>query len=646
MLMWNPSKLTTAGKALLAKAQAGQTSIQITKAQTGSGSYSSGENIESRTALKTPKQTFPIQNKVISDADNTVILKIAITNKSESETLSTGYDITEFGIFAQDPQKGEILYSIATASTSDYMPAYNGVLPSVINMSYYLEVSNAENVTINSAGALALQADLEALEARVTTIEKNKVELLGVRRKVDASSSAWERIGDAVGMVCKAAVGNGTVQNDMMSHYPFSEMRPCNLAEDRTVNAYLGDATFQWDGTNGDVMLEVPMTYTGRWFETDADGVKWEYRAISSAQIGHLHLDHLFTDGADRRISEKVYLPIFPGSIEHIESSMQSEGVSVRSVAVDILRSRAGYMPAHNKTREQFRILCKTKGDNWYLDDVWAMHFLDTCYIVMFANTHAQGTLGPGRTEFPEDGTKGLALQERTGNYITVAKDYGNRFAIGQGISIGNGLWSQSLAADRLVTKIEDSTEVENAVCVYFDGDPVAITTTSVLWSSAQPTGATVGMASPNGRVEGKTPGMSAIRFLWIEDWYGNIWQFRDGDNIQKYQHYYCNDRIAYADKVYDGSYFKVGYVAGTAEGYVKTFGYDPEWPEIEICTENGASSNTYFCDYYYAAEGGEVVFSGGRVNYGANSGPFYRHCNNSAAYSNWNVGGRPQARK
>ena len=646
MLMWNPSKLTTAGKALLAKAQAGQTSIQITKAQTGSGSYSSGENIESRTALKTPKQTFPIQNKVISDADNTVILKIAITNKSETETLSTGYDITEFGIFAQDPQKGEILYSIATASTSDYMPAYNGVLPSVINMSYYLEVSNAENVTINSAGALALQADLEALEARVTTIEKNKVELLGVRRKVSASSSAWERIGDAVGMVCKAAVGNGTVQNDMMSHYPFNEMRPCNLAEDRTVNAYLGDATFQWDGTNGDVMLEVPMTYTGRWFETDADGVKWEYRAVSSAQIGHLHLDHLFTDGADRRISEKVYIPIFPGSIETVQRSVKNSQGTYDLKQVDILRSKAGVVPAHNKTRGQFRTLCKAKGDNWYLDDVWAMHFLDTCFLVMFANSNAQAVLGSGRTEFPEDGTKGLALQERTGNYITVAKDYGNRFVVGQAISIGAGLWNQNLAADRLVTKIEDSTEVDNAVCVYFDGDPVAITSTSVLWSSIQPTGATIGMASPNGRVEGKTNGMSAIRFLWIEDWYGNMWQFRDGDNIQKYQHYYCNDRSAYADKVYTGSYFKVGYVAGTAEGYVKTFGYDPEWPEIEICTENGASSNTYFCDYYYAAEGGEVVFSGGDVSNGARSGPFYRYCAYSAAGSYWRIGGRPQARK
>ena len=270
------------------------------------------------------------------------------------------------------------------------------------------------------------------------------------------------------------------------------------------------------------------------------------------------------------------------------------------------------------------------------------MHFLDTCFLVMFANSNAQAVLGSGRTEFPEDGTKGLALQERTGNYITVAKDYGNRFAVGQAISIGTGLWNQNLAADCLVTKIEDSTEVDNAVCVYFDGDPVAITSTSVLWSSIQPTGATIGMASPNGRVEGKTNGMSAIRFLWIEDWYGNMWQFRDGDNIQKYQHYYCNDRSAYADKVYTGSYFKVGYVAGTAEGYVKTFGYDPEWPEIEICTENGASNNTYFCDYYYAAEGGEVVISGGIVFNGSISGPFNRNCNNSAGNSNWNIGGRP----
>ena len=641
MLTWNPSKLTSAGKALLAKAQAGRATIEFTKTQTGSGSYSSGESVENLTALKAPKQTFPIASKQISN-DSTLILKITISNKTETEELKNGYEIKEFGVFAKDPDKGEILYSISTANVSDYLPAYNNVIPSVINMSYYLEVANASNVTINSAGALALQADLEALEARVATIEQNKVELLAARRKVDSSSTVWERVGDAVGMVCKAAVGNEAVRNDMMSHFPFCEMRPCNLALDRTVNAYLGDADFQWDGSNGDVMLEVPMTYTGRWFETDENGVKWEYRAVSSGKIGRLHLDHLFTDGPDRRISEKVYLPIFPGS-----DVVKKDADSGNALAVHKeLESKAGVFPAHNDNRDGFRTMSKSKGENWYLDDVWSMHFLDTCFIVMFANSNAQSVLGAGRSSFPNDATKGLALQERTGNYITIAKDYAAKFEVGQGISIGNVLWSQSVVADRRITKIEDSTEIENAACVYFDGEAAAITTTSVLWSSLQPTGATIGMASPNGRVDGKTEGMSAIRFLWIEDWYGNMWQFRDGDNIQRYQHYYCNDRSEYKDKTYDGSYFKVGYEAYQGEGYVREFGYDKEWPEIEICTAVGGSSASYFSDYYYSAEGGEVVFSGGSVGSGAYAGPFCRHCIFSASNSYWSFGGRPQARK
>lgn len=62
MLIWNSSKLTTAGKALLAKAQAGKATIKITKAQTGSGSYASGEAVDTRTALKAPQQTFPISD--------------------------------------------------------------------------------------------------------------------------------------------------------------------------------------------------------------------------------------------------------------------------------------------------------------------------------------------------------------------------------------------------------------------------------------------------------------------------------------------------------------------------------------------------------------------------------------------------------
>lgn len=625
MLIWNPGKLTKDGKALLAKAQAGKCAIQITKAQSGSGSYTSSEDISQRTALKTVKQTFPISNKVIN-TDSALVLKITM----ENSTLTAGYDITEFGVFASDPDKGEILYSIATASTSDYMPAYNGVVPSVINMSYYLEVANASTVTIKSAGALALQSDLEALEARVTAVESDALRGYGARRKVGASSTTWERVGAAVGLVAKAAVGNGTVQNDFMaSVYPYNSVKPCNVAEDMSVNAYLGDADFQWDGSNGDVMLEVPQVYTARYFETDSDGVEWEYRWVAAGPVGRCHLDHAFTDG-DRQ-SEKIYIPIFNGSLN-------TEGTK--------LESKAGVFPLHNKTRAQFRTLCTAKGDKWCLDDVWTMHLLDTLFIVMFAGTNAQTILGRGRSEMPYDNAANVALQARNNtNYITIAKSWAERFTVGQGIGIGTSAGSQSVFAERTVTQITDSAEIESASNIFFDGDPVNITTDHHVWSCVQKTGATIEMQSANGRVEG-VDGRTAVRFLYIEDWFGNMWQFRDGDNIKKFQHYYCNKRSSYADKVYEGDYFKVGYEASQTGGYVKKFGYDPEWPEIEICVDATGSSGTYFPDYYWAAEGGELVISGGSVSSGVNAGPFYRYCSYGSGHSNWDIGGRPLGRK
>ena len=625
MLIWNPGKLTKDGKALLAKAQAGKCAIQITKAQSGSGSYTSSEDISQRTALKTVKQTFPISNKVIN-TDSALVLKITM----ENSTLTAGYDITEFGVFASDPDKGEILYSIATASTSDYMPAYNGVVPSVINMSYYLEVANASTVTIKSAGALALQSDLEALEARVTAVESDALRGYGARRKVGASSTTWERVGAAIGLVAKAAVGNGTVQNDFMaSVYPYNSVKPCNVAEDMSVNAYLGDADFQWDGSNGDVMLEVPQVYTARYFETDADGVEWEYRWVAAGPVGRCHLDHAFTDG-DRQ-SEKIYIPIFNGSLN-------TEGTK--------LESKAGVFPLHNKTRAQFRTLCTAKGDKWCLDDVWTMHLLDTLFIVMFAGTNAQTILGRGRSEMPYNNAANVALQARNNtNYITIAKSWAERFTVGQGIGIGTSTGSQSVFAERTVTQITDSAEIESASNIFFDGDPVNITTDHHIWSCVQKTGATIEMQSANGRVEG-VDGRTAVRFLYIEDWFGNMWQFRDGDNIKKFQHYYCNKRSSYADKVYEGDYFKVGYEASQTGGYVKKFGYDPEWPEIEICVDATGSSGTYFPDYYWAAEGGELVLSGGCVADGVSVGPFSRNCAYGSGISYWSFGGRPLGRK
>lgn len=144
------SVLTAAGLLLNAKVQTGLCgAIELTKAQAGDGSYTAEDDLESLTALKSPKQTFPIDAVSVRDTNN-VFVTFQITNHRESGDLETGYYVKEIGIFADDPDEGEILYAVAvgTADQWDYMPAYDALLPTVITIDFLTTAANAESVTI------------------------------------------------------------------------------------------------------------------------------------------------------------------------------------------------------------------------------------------------------------------------------------------------------------------------------------------------------------------------------------------------------------------------------------------------------------------------------------------------------------------
>lgn len=147
--IFNEAVLTTKGIALLAKAQAGECTIELTKAASGSGSYDDDDDLQSMTALKNQQQEFDITG-VYTQNETNVYVKFIITNNPDSGALTTGYYVTEVGIFATDPDEGEILYAIATAIEDqwDYMPSYNSYLPATITVEFLIEVSNASEVTI------------------------------------------------------------------------------------------------------------------------------------------------------------------------------------------------------------------------------------------------------------------------------------------------------------------------------------------------------------------------------------------------------------------------------------------------------------------------------------------------------------------
>lgn len=388
-------------------------------------------------------------------------------------------------------------------------------------------------------------------------------------------------------------------------------------------------------------MLEMPLCYTSRYFETDSDGVEWEYRWVSSAPVDGLHVNPAFTDGSS--ISDKIYIPIFDGSA----------GKDAATGAKDVIRSIAGATPLTEATRATLRTRSRNKGEGWQLDDVWNMFLLDHLFIIMFAGTQAQRILGAGRTGFRENGDDKALKTKKATNCITIASDRAAQFFVGQQIAIGTALWNHSVLWGRTITAFKASTEVEAATEIYFDGDPVDIAVGNVIWSCAQKTGETTAMKCPNGCLEdpegptgAKLGSRRAIRFLWIEDWFGNIWQFRDGVNIKNRQHYCCNKRASYADDTYTGDYQKLGYVCPTSDGYIKKMGFDSLHPEYELPVEVGGGADSYNGDYYYQSEGGTLVLSGGYVDSGTIAGPFYRSCYYGAGATYWSLGGRPHCRK
>ncbi len=138
---WSGGILTTRGKNLQAKVDAGQTTLTFTKMKIGSGILPNGQSLESLTELITPKQNIPISGIAVNG--NITTLTAVITNAG----VTAGYQVRELGVYATDPTLGEILYSITVDSAPDYLPPEGGAVAVSQEFNYNIAVSNAENVS-------------------------------------------------------------------------------------------------------------------------------------------------------------------------------------------------------------------------------------------------------------------------------------------------------------------------------------------------------------------------------------------------------------------------------------------------------------------------------------------------------------------
>ena len=154
MAEWSNAIMTDVGAALQAKVNAGRTKLTFTKIKVGSGTNAT--NPLALTNVISSK--WETTNFVVKQEGKIVSVNTFITNNGITEA----FRMSEIGLFAQDPDKGEVLYAYLTDPEPDRMPAGGGSVVVSQELTIGMVFSNTGNVSLTvNMGALVTRAQLE-----------------------------------------------------------------------------------------------------------------------------------------------------------------------------------------------------------------------------------------------------------------------------------------------------------------------------------------------------------------------------------------------------------------------------------------------------------------------------------------------------
>ena len=234
---------------------------------------------------------------------------------------------------------------------------------------------------------------------------KDGMLVYGVKRNTSATSTAWERVGDSVGLeanavlpVSSTTVADTGVVNDFDNIYPWSEIRSYNYnANTRKVTAWYGDANFKFDGSNGEVLTYIPGFYYKR---EVVDGVEYQYISKYEQEgysysepfsVGRYKMSggedaHHTSTGGGSSISNK-------NSNVYIELMMIDQGSSSFTG-----KSISGAYPSARANLPTFRESASKLGTDFSILD-YHYYVLQMLYLIEYADYDSQTKLGKGVTE-------------------------------------------------------------------------------------------------------------------------------------------------------------------------------------------------------------------------------------------------------
>lgn len=430
------------------------------------------------------------------------------------------------------------------------------------------------------------------------------------------STSAGTRLGAAKDFVFTPGTDTSAGQNSFDAVYPWAGMRRCccTLNADGTVkvNAYKGQPGYIEDGTNGEVLVEIPLFYVSGMLDVAP--------SISMSMLPGYRAPRKFLN-ADGSLKQKCYVRAFPGSIG----------------ADGKLHSIAGAVPTGSQNITQFLAAARKWGETYSVGTSADFEVLAYLMVIVYGTRHAQSKINGCVSLY---GTN-IAVAAATDNAasVVVAKSAG--IEPGMVISIGTGDENETIAKRRIVTSVEAIDGDTANVKINFDGDPVTTTTDHKVWRMMQSTGTANSVIATCGSPVSNTDRWHSFVFYGVENpLYGNQWRFECDWKLVDGVPYWCDDPTKYSWTSNDG-YTALDTMAMPDEGWVTALQQDDRAPSVQITKSVGGSSGTYLADYFWINKSGtRIALRGGYSGNGGDAGPFDVSLNGGAGYAWWSGGG------
>ena len=496
----------------------------------------------------------------------------------------------------------------ASASAEAAKASENAVAKSAIASS-----GSATAAKASETAAAKSADDAKNYAAQVAGIVTSQT-IFGVN--FSGSTSAGTRVGAAKDFVFVPGTDTSMGQNSFDAVYPWAGMRRCccTLNADGTVkvNAYKGQPGYIEDGTNGEVLVEIPLFYVSGMLDVAP--------SISMSMLPGYRAPRKFLN-ADGSLKQKCYVRAFPGSIG----------------ADGKLHSIAGAVPTGNRNITQFLAAARKWGDTYSIGTSADFEVLAYLMIVVYGTRHAQSKINGCTSLYSTN----LAVAAATDNAASVVVAKGASIEPGMVISIGSGGENEAIAKRRIVTSVETIDGDATNVKVNFDGDPVTTTTDHKVWRMMQSTGTANSVIATCGSPVSNTDGRHSFVFYGVENpLYGNQWHIECDWKLVDGVPYWCDDPTKYSWTSNDG-YIALDTMAMPDEGWATALQQDDRAPSVQITKSVGGNSSTYLADYFYINKAGtRIVLRGGRSRSGGNAGPFYVHLPDGAGDSGWDSGG------